>query len=67
MASSNLLAIAVTVDDGQPFLHYAAFHDEASAREWLAARREDSQRMKLQSFTEKVLDLDQLKPGAECL
>ena len=62
----NLLAVAITVDEGEPYIHYAAFHDTQAAEQWIESRRVEAKKMKVDRFTHKLLDLDRLQPGAEC-
>lgn len=62
----NLLAIAITVDEGEPYLHYAMFRSQPAALEWIEGRRVEASKMKVDKFTHKVLDLDALQRGIEC-
>jgi hypothetical protein len=64
--SRNLLAIAITVDEGEPYLHYAAFHDTQAAEQWIEGRRAEAKKMKVDRFTHKLLDLDRLQQGVDC-
>ena len=63
---NHLLAIAITVDEGEPYLHYAVFRDQAPALEWIEGRRTEARKMNVDRFTHKILDLHALQQGVEC-
>ncbi|MCR4318404.1 MAG: hypothetical protein NUW37_18845 [Planctomycetes bacterium] len=63
MPVQGVLAFAVAVDDGEPYIHYATFNREEDARAWIESRRADADKMKFQAFRDVVIDIASIVEG----